>query len=104
MNAFSLSRPGTCRPCSGKGTLPAERGRLREAGWHGGGGVCESPVVRIVFGAETVQWLEHRRLSREQVAVLLTETALRLSDDVLEVVLDNGSESKRNRSKERSKR
>jgi hypothetical protein len=36
----------------------------------------------------TVQWLEHGRLTREQVATLLTESVLRLTDDVLDTVLE----------------
>ncbi len=42
--------------------------------------------------AATVQWLEHGRLTREQVAALLTETATQLADDVLGTVLEDGNQ------------
>lgn len=51
-------------------------------------------VMRAYGGmaeAATVQWLEHGRLSRKQVAALLTEAATRLSRDGLAEVLENGS-------------
>jgi AcrR family transcriptional regulator len=52
------------------------------------------PEVRALFRAysgmaeaATVQWLEHGRLTRPQVAALLEASALALADDVLEKVL-----------------
>lgn len=52
-------------------------------------------VMRAYGGmaeAATVQWLQHGRLTRDQVATLLTESALRLSDDVLDTVLETGGQ------------
>lgn len=52
-------------------------------------------VMRAYGGmaeAATVQWLEHGRLTRGQVATLLTESALRLSDDVLDTVLETDTQ------------
>jgi len=44
--------------------------------------------------AATVQWLKHRRLTREQVAALLVPTALSLSDEVLAGVVAARAEQK----------
>lgn len=61
-------------------------------------------VMRAYGGmaeAATVQWLEHGRLTREQVATLLTESALRLSDDVLDTVLETADQESETKEKAR---